>query len=95
MRKSYIHQRKAAKKIVLDENTSIKPLDQYKVFNYLGIDENDGILHKKMKAKLEKEYYRRTRNTQDRTERQKQDLCHYKPSSPCKYNTVSASSIGR
>lgn len=52
---------KTKENIELDESTSIKALEQHEVYKYLGIDENDGIQHKEMKTKLEKEYYRRTR----------------------------------
>ena len=46
---------------MLDESTTIKELEQDKVYKYLGIDEGNGIQHSKMKEKLRKEYYRRVR----------------------------------
>lgn len=52
---------KSKENIVLDETTNIKGLEQHEVYKYLGVDENDGIQHKKMKEKLQKEYYRRIR----------------------------------
>ena len=36
-------------------------LDQEGVYNYLGINEGDGIPHAAMKVKVRKEYYRRRR----------------------------------
>lgn len=45
----------------LDDNSIIKNLDQYETYKYLGVDENADIQHDQMKAKVKKEYYRRTR----------------------------------
>ena len=47
--------------IKIDDTVTIRGLDQVEVYKYLGIDEHDGIQHKKMKTKLKKEYYRRIR----------------------------------
>ena len=48
----------------LDTDTCIRELDQEGVYNYLGINEGDGILHAAMKVKVRKEYYRRLRLVQ-------------------------------
>ncbi|KAL1448063.1 hypothetical protein WDU94_010922 [Cyamophila willieti] len=48
--------------IELDHDTTIKALDQQEFYKYLGIEEHDGIQHKRMKTKLTKEYTRRIRN---------------------------------
>ena len=45
----------------LDTDTCIRELDQEGVYNYLGINEGDGIPHAAMKVKVRKEYYRRLR----------------------------------
>ena len=45
----------------LDTDTCIRELDQEGVYNYLGINEGDGIPHAAMKVKVRKEYYRRRR----------------------------------
>ena len=47
--------------IVLNQNTTIKDLDQEGTYKYLGINEGDGIQHSKMKEHIRKEYYRRIR----------------------------------
>ena len=47
--------------IVIDDDTEIQELDQEGVYKYLGVDENDGIQHSKMKEKIRKEYNRRVR----------------------------------
>ena len=47
--------------IRLDEETTIKELQQEDSYKYLGINEADGIQHAKMKEKIRKEYYRRVR----------------------------------
>ena len=39
----------------------VQELDQEEVYKYLGVDENDGIQHSKMKEKIRKEYNRRVR----------------------------------
>ncbi|KAI5748311.1 hypothetical protein M8J77_024164 [Diaphorina citri] len=51
----------SSQNIKIDEVTTIKALEQHDVYKYLGIDEHDGVQHKKMKTKLRKEYYRRIR----------------------------------
>ena len=48
-------------KIKLNEDTSIRELDQEERYNYLGIDKGDGIQHVKMKEKIRKECYRQVR----------------------------------
>ena len=48
--------------IVIDVDTEIQELDQEGVYKYLGVDENDGIQHSKMKEKIRKEYNRRVRS---------------------------------
>ena len=47
--------------IVLDEETTIKELQQEDSYKYLGINEAEGIQHAKMKEKMRREYYRRVR----------------------------------
>ena len=47
--------------ITLNLDTVIKDLEQDTTYNYLGINEGDGIEHSKMKEKIRKEYYRRVR----------------------------------
>ena len=47
--------------IVINDDTEVQELDQEKVCKYLGVDENDGIQHSKMKEKIRKEYNRRVR----------------------------------
>ena len=45
--------------IVLDEETTIKELQQEDSYKYIGINEAEGIQHAKMKEKIRREYYRR------------------------------------
>ena len=45
----------------LDEEVMIKELENDGSYKYLGVDESDNIQHSKMKDKLKKEYFRRTR----------------------------------
>ena len=47
--------------IVLDEETTIKELQQEDSYKYLGINEAEDIQHVKMKEKVRREYYRRVR----------------------------------
>ena len=47
--------------IVLDEEATIKELQQKDSYKYLGINETEGIQHAKMKEKIRREYYRRVR----------------------------------
>ena len=47
--------------IVINDDTEVQELDQEEVYKYLGVDENDGIQHSKMKEKIRKEYNRRVR----------------------------------
>ena len=47
--------------IVINDDTEVQELDQEEVYEYLGVDENDGIQHSKMKEKIRKEYNRRVR----------------------------------
>ena len=47
--------------IVINDDTEVQELDQEGVYKYLGVDENDGIQHSKMKEKITKEYNRRVR----------------------------------
>jgi len=47
--------------IDLDNNITIKGLDQEGTYKYLGVSEGDGIHHSAMKEKIRKEYYRRVR----------------------------------
>ena len=46
---------------IIDDDTEIQELDQEGVYNYLGVDESDGVQHSKMKEKIRKEYNRRVR----------------------------------
>ena len=48
--------------IVIDVDTEIQELNQDGVYNYLGVDESDGIQHSKMKEKIPKEYNKRVRS---------------------------------
>ena len=45
----------------MNDDTEVQELDQEEVYKYLGVDENDGIQHSKMKEKIRKEYNRRVR----------------------------------
>ena len=45
---------KSTSSIVLDIDTKIKELNQEETYKYLGIEEGDGIQHKKMKEKIRK-----------------------------------------
>ena len=47
--------------IVLDEEIKINELQQEDSYEYLGINEAEGIQHAKMKEKTRREYYRRVR----------------------------------
>ena len=47
--------------IVTDDDTEIQELDQERVYTYLGVDQNDGFQHSKMKEKIRKEYSKRVR----------------------------------
>ena len=47
--------------IVINDDTEVQELDQEEVCKYLGVDENDGIQHSKMKEKIRKEYNSRAR----------------------------------
>ena len=47
--------------IVINDDTEVQELDQEEVYKYLGVDENDGIQHSKMKEKIREEYNRRVR----------------------------------
>ena len=47
--------------LVIDINREIQELEQGKKYKYLGIEESEGIQHKKMKEILKQEYNRRLR----------------------------------
>ena len=49
--------------IELDQEATISELDPNSGYRYLGVDENDGIQHTKMKEKIRKEYSRRRKRT--------------------------------
>lgn len=51
----------SSQNIEIDEASTIKALDQHEVYKYLGIEEHDGVQHRKINTKLKKEYYRRIR----------------------------------
>ena len=51
----------SSENIELDPNTTIKELNQHETYKYLGIAENTGVSHAKMKATIKKEYNRRVR----------------------------------
>ena len=52
----------SAGNIVTDDDTEIQELDQEGVYKYLlGVDQNDGFQHSKMKEKIRKEYNKRVR----------------------------------
>ena len=52
----------SSRNITLDQNCSIQELENHQDYKYLGISENAGINHKKMKDKILKEYCRRLRS---------------------------------
>ena len=41
-----------SKNVVLDENTTIKDLEQEGTYKYLGVNEGNGIQHSQMKEKI-------------------------------------------
>jgi len=45
--------------LVIDINREIQELEQGKTYQYLGIEEGEGIQHQKMKERLKQEYNRR------------------------------------
>ena len=47
--------------MILDNETTIRELEQEESYKYLGVCEGDGIQHSKMKERIRKEYYRRIR----------------------------------
>ena len=47
--------------IEINDDKAIQELNQEKAYKYLGVDESDGIQHRKMKEKIRKEYNRRVR----------------------------------
>jgi hypothetical protein len=47
--------------LVIDTNRIIQELEQGKMYNYLGIEESEGIQHQQMKERLKQEYSRRLR----------------------------------
>ena len=49
--------------IVLDTDTKVMELDQEERCKYLGIEESDGIQHRKMKEKIGKECYIRVKGS--------------------------------
>ena len=49
----------SAEGIPLNENQVIQDLDQAETYNYLGMEEGEGIQHHKMKVKIRKAYKRR------------------------------------
>ena len=52
--------------IHIDNSTNFK-LEQEKTYNYLGVNEGNGIQHAVMKEKIRKEYYRRVSNRVEAT----------------------------
>ena len=52
-------QLESADNVVLDDELVIKELEQEGTYNYLGVNEGDGIQHSKMKGKIRKECLRR------------------------------------
>ena len=46
---------------MIDTNREIQELQQGKTYNYLGIEESEGIQHQQLKERLKKEYSRRLR----------------------------------
>lgn len=52
---------KASSNINLDDFNTIRSLEHLEAYKYLGVEEHDGVQHKKMKTKLKSEYYRRIR----------------------------------
>ena len=49
----------SAEGIPLNDNQVIQDLDQAETYNYLGMEEGEGVQHHKMKVKIRKEYKRR------------------------------------
>ena len=49
----------SAEGIPLNDNQEIQDLDQAETYKYLGMEEEEGIQHHKMKVKIRKEYKRR------------------------------------
>ena len=47
--------------IAIDDDTEIQEFDLEGVYKYLGVDESDGIQHRKMKEKRRKEHNRKER----------------------------------
>jgi len=47
--------------LVIDTNREIRELEQGKTYNYLGIEEGEGIQHQQMKERLRQEYSKRLR----------------------------------
>ena len=47
--------------IEISDDTAIQELNQEEVYKYLGVDESDGIQHRKIKEKIRKGCYRRVR----------------------------------
>ena len=51
----------SSENIELDPSTTIRELEQHDTYKYLGVAENTGISHQKMKETIRKEYTRRVR----------------------------------
>ena len=49
----------SAEGIPLNDNQVIQDLDQVETYKYLGMEEEEGVQHHKMKVKIKKEYKRR------------------------------------
>ena len=73
----------SAEGIPLNDNHVIQDLDQAETYKYLGMEEEEGVQHYKMKVKIRKEYKRKNQaSAQIRTECKEQDSSHQYPSSP-------------
>ena len=67
----------SAKGIQLNDNQVIQDLDQAETYKYMGMEEEEGVQHYKMKLNIRKEYMRRNQaSAQIRTECKEQDSSH-------------------
>ena len=72
----------SAEGIPLNDNHVIQDLDQAKTYKYLGMEEEEGVQHHKIKVKIIKEYKRIIKLVL-KSEKEK-DSSHQYPSSPSK-----------
>ena len=73
----------SAEGIPLNDNQVIQDLDQAETYNYLGMEEGEGVQHQRMKVKIRKEYKRRIKLVlKSELNVRKQDSSHQYSSSP-------------